>query len=493
MAEVFGLAAGVLQVAGFGAEVSSTLFKCAKKFHNASKELDEIASQVETTSVSLRRVDSLLKDPTTKALHTQKLYDDTMTVSNGCFEVFRELDDYVKSFEPTSSFGEMALRSKARWLFDSGKVQGLGQVLRRYCDVLHLDDLSDGHSGGPSSSVRVLPITTPKTYADWVFSTKDELQALETDLKLLALSNKDLSHSNKTLTDTIALISRASVNPVVPKATTPPAASTITDGRGISRALPVTSLIAMPSVNLPPIVPRKQNPSDRVADHLQRCMQSVQELATTISCALDALHGREKTGNSDIHGSYAKLVADVQKLTSKVQCVHCKRRVAWPHLEPIKSDPGQAGACICMRVASPSTWEPCHDQLLSDPNHPDSGNAQHPLQIQGHQLPQVALSIKDDSAFSKVIQPSDIPMDAGIRKRSFSKMAQEQPPPHMQITAHHSPASSSYETSPDGAHEVHRMVGRGDPPQAHDGRYYCNFGSECADQYFDRKCEWRQV
>jgi hypothetical protein len=138
MAEAFGLAAGVLQVAGFGAEVSSTLFKCAKKFHNASKELEEIASQVETTSVSLRRVDALLKDPTTKALHTQKLYNDTNTVSNGCFEVFRELDDYIKSFEPKSSLGRMTLRSKARWMFDSSKVHGLGHVLRRYSDVLHL-------------------------------------------------------------------------------------------------------------------------------------------------------------------------------------------------------------------------------------------------------------------------------------------------------------------------------------------------------------------
>jgi len=101
-------------VAGFGAEVSSTIFKCAKRFHNASKEFDGIASQVETTSVSLRRVDSLLKDPTTKALPTQKLYDDTITVSNGCFEVFREINDYVKSCEPRSSFGKMTVRSKAR-------------------------------------------------------------------------------------------------------------------------------------------------------------------------------------------------------------------------------------------------------------------------------------------------------------------------------------------------------------------------------------------
>ena len=138
MAEVFGLAAGVLQVAGFGAEVSSTLFKCAKKFHNASKELDEIASQVETVAVSLRQVDSLLKDPTTKALHTPKLYEDTTTVSNGCLEVFRELDSYVKSFEPKSGLRGMTLRSKLAFCFDSSKLTGLGKVLCRYSNVLHL-------------------------------------------------------------------------------------------------------------------------------------------------------------------------------------------------------------------------------------------------------------------------------------------------------------------------------------------------------------------
>jgi hypothetical protein len=137
MAE-FGLAAGVLQVAGFGAEVGSTLWKCAKKFHNASKELEELAGQVETIALFLQRVVTLLEDPATKALHTPKLYEDTKKVSNGCAEVFRELDNYVKKFESMSSFGKLTVRSKARWLFDGGKLQGLGNVLRRYSSVLHL-------------------------------------------------------------------------------------------------------------------------------------------------------------------------------------------------------------------------------------------------------------------------------------------------------------------------------------------------------------------
>jgi hypothetical protein len=136
--EAFGLAAGVLQVAGFGAEVGSTLLRCAKKLHNASKELESIAGQVETTALSLKRVDALLKDPATKALHTPKLYEDTNTVSQGCHEVFRELDKSVKAYETKSASGKMRFLSKTKWLFDSDRLAELGQVLRRYNDVLHL-------------------------------------------------------------------------------------------------------------------------------------------------------------------------------------------------------------------------------------------------------------------------------------------------------------------------------------------------------------------
>lgn len=138
MAEVFGLIAGVLQVADFGAEVSSTLWKCAKKFQTADTELEKIASQVKTTSLSLGRVHALLKDPATKALHTRKLFEDTRTVSDGCDEVFRELDTRIKNFESKSSFGRMTLRSKTRWMSESSKLQELGRVLSRYSDVLHL-------------------------------------------------------------------------------------------------------------------------------------------------------------------------------------------------------------------------------------------------------------------------------------------------------------------------------------------------------------------
>ncbi|GAB7332400.1 hypothetical protein MBLNU13_g04213t2 [Cladosporium sp. NU13] len=111
----------------------------------------------------------------------------------------------------------------------------------------------------------------------------------------------------------------------------------------------------------------------------------------------------------------------------------------------------------------------------------------------------IASPISDNSALSRPISPSNVPTDLNVRKRSFSVLSQQQqppPPPPMQImhTEHQSPPASAYETSPGGmedvAHKVQRMVNRENPPQAHDGKYYCNFSPDCADQYFNRKCEW---
>jgi hypothetical protein len=119
----------------------------------------------------------------------------------------------------------------------------------------------------------------------------------------------------------------------------------------------------MPPLNLPPVIRRRPVPTPQVADHLLLCMKSVQELATTITSALEALHGQEKTGSSDVHGSYAKLSANLDRLSAGVQCVHCARRVAWPRLEPIQPDLAQVGACICMCQSSPSNWKPCDSPM----------------------------------------------------------------------------------------------------------------------------------
>jgi hypothetical protein len=186
-----------------------------------------------------------------------------------------------------------------------------------------------------------------ETYTNPADRTKDELHALEADLKVLALSNKDISQPNKTLTDTIAAISHPLLSPAVPQAKAPCVDQPVVPDQGAIRDIHATSLIATPPNILPPIIPRQSAHSRGTTDHLQRCIKSVQDLATTISCALDALQGREKTGSSDINGSYASLKATMDKLPAYVQCDHCKKSVAWSHFKPSRFGVGQSGSCKC--------------------------------------------------------------------------------------------------------------------------------------------------
>jgi hypothetical protein len=67
-------------------------------------------------------------------------------------------------------------------------------------------------------------------------------------------------------------------------------------------------------------------PSDKTTDHLQKCMDSVKELAKTIAYAMDNWHGRGLLECSDIHGLYAKVSANLEQLPSNVECTRCTRR-----------------------------------------------------------------------------------------------------------------------------------------------------------------------
>lgn len=138
MAEAFGIAAGVLQVAGFGAELGGALWRCARTYRNADKQLEAIAKQVETTALSLRKVDDLMKEPATQALHTPKLFEDTKTVSKNCLDVFQELDNAVKAYELNSTSRKSRIFPRAKWIFNSDRIVELGTLLQHYQAVLHL-------------------------------------------------------------------------------------------------------------------------------------------------------------------------------------------------------------------------------------------------------------------------------------------------------------------------------------------------------------------
>ena len=88
-------------------------------------------------------------------------------------------------------------------------------------------------------------------------------------------------------------------------------------------------------------------PYDPTSDHLQRCMDSVKELAKTISCAMDQWHGHGLLGCADIHGSFARISANLEQLPADVECIRCTRRTYKSNLH---SSPGRASlpsTCTC--------------------------------------------------------------------------------------------------------------------------------------------------
>lgn len=132
MGHGLAIALGVLQVAELGASVGSTLYKCAKKFQHAADEFDAIANKVGATQLALRSVYELLKDPATRSLHSQKLYDDTGNVSQGCWDLFQKLNTLVTTNDMAS------FRSKLRWLSNRNDLTELGKALRHYTNMLDL-------------------------------------------------------------------------------------------------------------------------------------------------------------------------------------------------------------------------------------------------------------------------------------------------------------------------------------------------------------------
>jgi len=136
MAEAFGLAAGVLQVAGFGAELGSALWTCAKRIRHANDELRALANQVDATAKCLESVSRLLDDPDTSAFHSSKLYEDTNAVSQGCNEIYLELDKAVKKYNDGGL--KLSVLARLKWPLDSQKLAEPLKVLKNYNDVLHL-------------------------------------------------------------------------------------------------------------------------------------------------------------------------------------------------------------------------------------------------------------------------------------------------------------------------------------------------------------------
>jgi hypothetical protein len=188
--------------------------------------------------------------------------------------------------------------------------------------------------------------------------TSEELRALGESLQRLTISNESLSMSNKTLTD-ILYFREQSLKQTLDLGIATLASSTKCRSPFGPNGRPFVSAFAFPDLpRTDPPGSQQSTPSDSTHDYLQQCMDYVHELANTIACAMSAWQGKEKTGNSDIHGSHAKLVAALTTLPIELECGECLGRVTWSHFDLSRAATECLGTCTCVDRTMPMHWRP---------------------------------------------------------------------------------------------------------------------------------------
>ena len=98
-------------------------------------------------------------------------------------------------------------------------------------------------------------------------------------------------------------------------------------------------------------------PSDPTGDQLQRCMDSVQELAKTIARAMEIWHGRGLLGTLDIRECHGKMSENLKRLPASERCPYCGHLLYWAKTRDT-SNRGSLEICNChatvKRYKSPS-------------------------------------------------------------------------------------------------------------------------------------------
>ncbi len=124
----FGVAAGVLQVAGAGVQLAKTLHSCATNMRDAKKDITAIATEVQLTSSALENLGIVLdKD---RDICSAKLQEDVRAAMKGCENCFNELNTIVKAVKRSTKpnamgFATVSLSSRTKWMLDKNKVKAL--------------------------------------------------------------------------------------------------------------------------------------------------------------------------------------------------------------------------------------------------------------------------------------------------------------------------------------------------------------------------------
>lgn len=134
MAELIGLAASIIQIAGAGTKLSTTLYNFVGSAVRAEHSISDIAEDVALTTTALSSVGQVFETEEAKFVVSRKAIEDSNNLIQRCEGVFREIQDVIDRRRKMSKDGRRTLTAlgKLSWPMKEPRVE----LLRRRLESL---------------------------------------------------------------------------------------------------------------------------------------------------------------------------------------------------------------------------------------------------------------------------------------------------------------------------------------------------------------------
>jgi hypothetical protein len=154
MAEVVGLVASIIQIAGAGTKLSSALYHFTTSAVRADQDITDIASDVELTSNALESVGKVFETEDAKSIVSKKAIQDANSIIKRCEAVFTDISELVEKRRKTSKNGKknVSVMGKLSWPMKEQRVElhrrRLESLKNSLVLLLHVLQLAQGQAHG---------------------------------------------------------------------------------------------------------------------------------------------------------------------------------------------------------------------------------------------------------------------------------------------------------------------------------------------------------
>ncbi|KAF2652587.1 hypothetical protein K491DRAFT_718811 [Lophiostoma macrostomum CBS 122681] len=155
MVEAVGLAASILQIAGAGTKLSTSLYNFARSALRADQEVEDIANDVEITANALDSIGRVFNNENTKSVITKEAVTHARSLIKRCEGVFKEIQDVVDKRRCTGKDGKkggLSALGKLSWPMKEQKIQlqrgRLESLKNSLIVLLHVIQLANAQANG---------------------------------------------------------------------------------------------------------------------------------------------------------------------------------------------------------------------------------------------------------------------------------------------------------------------------------------------------------